>query len=407
MSPSDLTRERQHRLRERHPHATWWQSPSSLEERLLLEVVLPLSSSAGLGPFQATTPPLTPALGSDSDVPAALCDADLLRISPMTPVDSIVWVDGTAEPAGHFFPSLVTYQLPGEGDERERRAALEERLPAFELASLSSADRHALPTLVASTLVLEAARYLSFQLTLHRLPALQERHVDEIVSGTQARVGSLTLGRLYSIASTAARATVSIKEQYPQTVQATLQTAVSRFLKGVDAAIDEGHHADEYGLDTRHPLARSTSILFRQLLERNPISTSVDDVVAQLAATSSSCEPPAPWWELRDWFTQAEWSIEEFEAALDRVSQQSWGQSCVEGCHHQGIAGTSLSAHALRRDFAHLGLEGRARGLALVSALVLADEYAPAGSATLEAVRVELMMPTLRSVDDRRSGPTP
>lgn len=408
MQHRNLTREaeaqalelaRRHTIRAAHPLQEWQQKPSDIKERLYLELACRYASSpVGIGPISDIDPPLS---GTPVQMLELLREADLLRISPDSTVNSIPWAEGSAEDPHAYYPLRAIYQLPGKGQHQQRLERILDELPPLTLESMTRAERLQLREIILDTMLDEAIRYLDLQLELHRLPALDTGHAQQLDSSLRSRARSLSIGQLYAIAFSAARSAASAKQQHPMRALSATQRAVNAFERGVDDALTRDYYQEPYRLDSRLPLTRLASRVYRLILGVDPLTTSLEDAELLLELARDCPEPP-------DWYEQCSrlftgagtWTPDRLAGALLDIAEDDDHEhaSCPPACPWRKVHETADQLLTLNARLRQTGVDDEARALLVLQATSVAGVH-DHGAAVLALIASRLQLPTLRAVD--------
>lgn len=389
-SVDDLAQRRRDAIRQHHPITTWERAPSTLEQRLLLEIVLTHAGEHGAGPFLDVVPPLTAAADGNYQAVDLLFQADLLRIGPDTPVDSIVWEGHTAQPDRSFRPAATIFQLPGEARPGERAALLRRRYPSRTLHELDDEELQQLPELTRRAILQEAVRFLELHLSQLRLPQLEQAQIDQLTADVEHRLQSLSLGRLYAVAWSAARSAADAQRRYRQPDRTATQTAVNAFVRGVDGALERDQYLEPYNLDSRLPLAALTARIFRTTLAADPMLTTIAEV-QQRIRDQRPCQLPPSWQDTFEWFTgqPGSWDPLELDAALEILERTGHPghPSCGHLCYYRQVHTVAVLAAKVSAGLQVGHVDDRQRALTVMQAIELADLGYYMGSSTLAALR--------------------
>lgn len=387
---TELAQQRRDAIRQHHPVVTWERSPSTLEQRLLLEIVLTHAGEHGAGPFLDVEPPLTAASGGNYQAVDLLFQADLLRIGPDTPVDSIVWEGDTAKPSGSFRPAGAIFQLPGEARPGERAGRLRDRFLARNLHELDDEELQQLPGLAKRAILQEAIRFLELHLGQLRLPKLEPAQIDQLTTDVEHRLQSLNLGRLYAVAWSAARSAADAQRRYRQPDRTATQTAVNAFVRGVDGALERDQYLEPYNLDSRLPLAALTARIFRSTLAADPMLTTIAEI-QQRIRDQRPCRLPPEWQDTFGWFTEQPegWDPLELDAALEILHRTGHPghPSCGHLCYYRQVPTVAVLAAKVSAGLHGARVDDRQRALTVMQAIELADLGYYMGSSTLAALR--------------------
>lgn len=355
------------------------QFPSSAEELLQLSVVLRQRSELGVGPFDAVSTPLAAGVEGSLGVLQALLAADLLRISPDTPLESLDWADGSSDFPATFSPLRAAFQVPGRGQIHERVDVWLDELPSVELQSLPRRYIEQLPELIVRVILGEVHRYLEFKLSEVSLPSPTQEQWSYFSTSVSSRIGPLSLGRLYSVVWSSVRAGTHAKQQYRQRPATSTQTVINAITRGIDAALEHDRYLEPFQLDLRVPLGQVSSLLLRKVLGVDPASTSIDEML-ELLNIQLEQVPTLTWGRDFAWFDENRelWQPLEVLSALYTVA---------ESADTAEVARTASIAASLDRRLSMAGLDDQSRAIAVMHALVLGDVGAMHGSAVLARVR--------------------
>lgn len=391
-NPSDdeLAQQRRAAIRQRYPVAAWDREPATLEQRLLFEILLSHAGEEGVGPVLDTEPPLNAGADGNWQAVDLLFRADLIRISPDTPIDSMVWEGHTAELTTSFRPASAIFQLPGDGRLADRAIELRRRYPTRSLLQLEDKELQQLPALASRAILLEAIRFLEFHLEQLRLPHLEPAQVEQLIADVEQRLRSLNLGRLYAVAWSAARSAADAQRRYRQIDRTATQTAVNAFVRGVDGALERDQYLEPYSLDSRLPLSALTSRIFRTTLAVDPMLTTPDEVFQRIR-DQLGCQLPPSWEDTYRWFTEHpdQWSPAELDDALELLHREGHPEhpSCGYLCYYRQVQTVAGIAAKVSAGLQGSGVDDRQRALTVMQAIELADLGYYMGSSGLAALR--------------------
>ena len=295
-------------------------------------------------PAERWTTPLVANTAGHHDAVVRALRADLMAIypsglntfvfEPKTFQDALVAAGGELEkigPAqltGSFYPLKASYYVPygpSMGTAVERLDAhLVRRLA---LPALTDADRLGMLGMLAQAIAAEAVRYFNHQIEWNSLPPVPEEHAPRLYEAALKAAEYMPLGRLYAQAWRAAKDGAAAAHRHRLPNSARMSThAVNQFERFVaDRTQLEGK---PYGEVDAVPLAAVTRVLFRTVLDADPMATTVEQVRDQLAAVELPDDGTWAWTIVAEDVHKAvvsrAWPGRELRAEL-RLMREQWG----------------------------------------------------------------------------------
>lgn len=223
---------------------------------------------------------LCPSASMGHDLVATSYRLGLLRIHPdATPTNAFVWADDEPERlTDQFYPSRVHWYAWWGSSMGTAAETTQRRLRARTAAWLRTEQGvRDVCDLSKELIAAETVRYLLDQLDLHNLPEVPGNHASRLWESASRLAERRSLGECYSIAWRAARNAASVSKQRPYAPAANMTTHAVNWFESTasGAATDLSLDLPVYREDTRAPLSALTRTLFLQVLDRDPMTTSV------------------------------------------------------------------------------------------------------------------------------------
>lgn len=346
---------------------------------------------------------LAPSAEMARDLFLAALHADLLLIHPSSPAQGFVWSDDDPlELTTSFYAHLVRFHVPGEGPLARRLQDFTAYLrDALRVDALWSTDRRDLIALSQELVAEEALRYFRYYLGSLNLPDPAEHHMEALRSHIAKAVANFPLGQLYRMAWSSSRDAISAYERISGLSKDKASThAVNKFAQWVQRALDAPDELGEpFNEDTINlPLSAATDVVFRVVLGLNPMRATPFEVSDALAGSPDeelrrACDDQiADRAELIEWLrTDQDWSVDEFRAALERVSGTFY-DPCAPNCAHERVPSVAYkAARVFDRIVARIGESDGAIVVAESMAIGNDTDYrGRAGDLTLALVLAEL-----------------
>ncbi|GHB03539.1 hypothetical protein GCM10010330_67240 [Streptomyces tendae] len=301
--------------------------------------------------------PLHPSYPQAVSLLGELVRSRLIRIHPSTPVTALVWEPETfeqaqaqaengeipePETAGDFFPLDTHFYAPfatsmGTGAEH-LDSVLTQRLNPHNL----TAGQHDDLVAVAEELIAEEAlRYFNGRLEDLNLPAVTDQHVQRLREAVYRAAAHRPLGEVYNLAWRATRAAAEAAQKTPRAPRTHMSThAVNRLETDTQrAASDPDWQLKPFDEVTGYGLSAMIRTLFYTVLNLNPVSSSLNDIIQALPEPAPESVPPAAapsavpvagtddaWAEMAIWMaTDATWKTEAVQTCLTAVIEDGAG----------------------------------------------------------------------------------
>lgn len=152
--------------------------------------------------------------------------------------------------------------------------------------------------LARELLVAESIRYLNYQLELHNLPTVPEKHRSRLEEVLGSFVEEHTLGQAYALVWRAARDAAAAHQRTPRAPADRMSAHAVNRLEDMarDALQSMGKkEIPSYNMVEALPLSAITRTLFHSILNRAPERTSVLDVRQALPGTEITQGTQMPW----------------------------------------------------------------------------------------------------------------
>lgn len=268
----------------------------------------------------------------------------LLIVHPSSPPSAFVWDQEDATELGNgLYADRTHFAAPGGGQLTRRLEELARSLrDALGLEKLRSTERDELRELAKLLVAEEAIRYLSFELSLHDLPNPGEQHQERLRSHAAKAASSFALGHIYKMAWTAARDAISAYKRIAGMNREKAAThGLNKFVFYIQRGLDEPDTLGAtYSERTDLPLSAATDIVFRVILEFNPMTAAPSDIAGRLIGSPDqelrrACDDRVPDQStLIEWLrTSSDWEPNDFRSALARVGTDV--ERCAPGCAHE------------------------------------------------------------------------
>jgi len=256
---------------------------------------------APISPLQDWVDPLHPRDNQAGTVLAEVLRADLIRIHPDTPINSVVWEPATFDVAmaaikeadlnaeehiqrvaraGNYYPYRAIHYTPfGHSLDTAAASVRDELNGRLDPAQLTAARQAQMQELVVELLAEETLRYLAVLLEEHNLPQVPENHWDKLVEAAYAVARIRPLSQLYNLAWRSARDAAAAARRNPQAPETNMTAhAVNRFESYAQQALNPTYEIKPFGPKAGLELAAMTRTLFLRVLNRDLFTTGLADI---------------------------------------------------------------------------------------------------------------------------------
>lgn len=322
---------------------------------------------------------------------------DLIRVdAERTPIDSIDWStneDGTVN-CGRIFVDYVHCTAP-DGDIGD----LHERVlhAAGNIVSSAGCIPAEVADIVPDLIVGEAVRYVDF-IWRSSLPNPLDDFGDEVRTALVRASEVLSIGQLYSCIWRAERTALSLLDERPIPRSKQPRAMATILVDRINKAIESDDERDRRSFDENHrlPLSPVTSVIFRVVLDLDPMTATMRDIDAKDAQLRGSGLPVLM--ETHDLLvnhlrTSSGWLGEDFRVAVQSCVYEG---STVLGDTPQAVMVLMSAAHTYDRLAGPIGENEAA--IATAQALLLADRPELGGDIGTTALHAILMSMASNSV---------
>ena len=282
-----------------------------------------------------------------------------------------------ASPAltGSYYPLLASYYVPFGPSMGTALEILDGHLVGrVALTSLNELDRISLVEMIRAAMADEAVRYFHYRIEYNSLPLVPEQHVPRLREAAFKAAEYMPLGRLYAQAWRAAKDGAAAAHRRGLPNSPNMSTfAVNQFERFVAdrANVDNGK---SFGEDDSVPLAAMTLILFRTVLDVDPMVLSLREISEKLESVELPDDGSWDWAEASDSVRKAIvanlWSSDALRSELQNM-RDTWTPV-------QAFAAPARVADRLANHF-DLYAQGQDRQAAALEAVDLATLLARAG----------------------------
>lgn len=237
------------------------------------------------------------------------CDrAGFFAIHPESPLSAFEWTptfeEAVAEAGGdlsdlvqptwsNYYLSQISRHVPGGPSVGTAAKNLDEHLlDRLDPAWLTPDRRNELLELVQDLIAWETRRYFDCQLEEHNLPPIPENHEARFDEAAQRLAAVRSLAECYHIAWTMARAAAATAQAKQFAPKANMTThAVNLFEdKASQAIANPGLYLKPYREDRNVPLSAMTRTVFLNLLQAEPMPTTLADASSIIFAMTAEAE---------------------------------------------------------------------------------------------------------------------
>ncbi|MFD6856017.1 hypothetical protein ACFWCF_01515 [Rhodococcus sp. NPDC060090] len=322
---------------------------ASLQAKLgALAVIHAVGNTGGLiYPIEINDRTIAPNASLSKDLFIAAWQGGLLQVHPTSPTNAFSW-DGETVLGEGFYTNRARFFVPGDGPVEERPERLVDLLlDRLDPTRMRSTERTELTDLVRHLIAEEASRYFVHMLGEHNLPDLTETQEDALRTATARGAELFSIGHLDRMVWGSIRDTAGVHQRNAGMPKANAITyGLKQFERWIEGASEKPSVlSDPFSEDERNlPLSSATGIVFRTILDLDPMSAGPGELAEALVGASDAelrheCDASIPDHdELMEWLRTSPgyWNDGKFRKVLGLL--EGWTpQICAPGCAHERI----------------------------------------------------------------------